>query len=106
MALFLDDAAQLALHGFEGVVDHFGERGVGAVVHSLFLGHDFMSRRDGDVDPDPKRISLLVGVVRLLDSDVASVDVVAEFFEARCFFKDDLVDGVGFIDAPVTDVDG
>jgi hypothetical protein len=45
-------------------------------------------------------------VVGLLDGDVATVDVVAEFFQARCFFENDLIDGVGFFDAPVTDVDG
>ena len=106
VALLLDDATQLALHGFESVVDHFGERRVGAVVHSSFIGDQFVAGRDGDIDPDTVGISLLMGVVRLLDGDVATVDVVAEFFQARRFLEHDLVDGVGFIDASVSDVDG
>ena len=106
VALFLDDAPQLALHGFEGVMDHFFERGVGAVVHAFFVSDQFVAGRDGDVDPDPKRIPFLMGAVRLLDGDVATVDVVAEFFQARRFLEDGLVDGVGFIDAPIGDVDG
>ena len=65
-----------------------------------------MAGRDGDIDPDTVGVSFLMGVVRLFDRDVATVDVVAEFFQARRFLEDDLVDGVGFIDAPVSDVDG
>jgi len=105
VALLLDNASQLALHGLEGIVDHFRERGVGAIVHPSFIGDQFVAGRHGDIDPDPIGISLLMGVVRLLDGDVATVDVIAEFFQARRFLKDDLVDGVGFIDAPVGDVD-
>jgi hypothetical protein len=104
--LLFDYPAQLALHGLEGVVDHFGERLVRTVVHPSFVGDQFVARRHGDIDPDPVRISLLMGVVRLLDGDVATVDVIAEFFQARCFLEHDLVDGVGFVDAPVSDVDG
>jgi hypothetical protein len=106
VALLLDDAAQLALHSFEGVVDHFGEWCVGAVVRSSFIGDQFVARRDSDIDPDPEGVSLLMGMVRLFNGDVATVDVVAEFFQARRFLEDDLVDGVGFVDAPVSDVDG
>ena len=97
--LFLDDASQLALHGLERVVDHFGERRVGAVVHSLFVGDQFVPGRNGDVDPDPERISFLMGVVRLLDGNVAAVDVVAEFLEARRLIHDELINVVGFHDA-------
>ena len=105
-ALFLDNAAQLALHGFERVVDHFGKWGVGAVVHPFFIRDQFMTGRDGDIDPDPKRISFLMGVVWLLDGDVAAVDVIAEFFQARRFLHDELVDVIGFRDAAVGDIDG
>ena len=83
-----------------------GERRVRAVVHASFIGDQLMTGRDGDIDPDPVGISFLMSVVRLLNGDVATVDVVAEFFQARGFLEDDLVDGVGFIDAPVSDVDG
>lgn len=106
VALLLHDAAQLALHGFESVVDHLGERRERAVVDTLFVRDELMSRRNGNVDPDPKRISFLMGVIRLLDGNVAAVDVVAEFFEARCFIENELIDVVGFGDAAVGDVDG
>ena len=64
-----------------------------------------MTGRDGDVDPDPERISFLMGVVRLLDGHVATVDVVAEFFKTRRFLHDELIDIVGFCDAAVGDFD-
>ena len=38
VALFLDHAPQLALHGFKSVVDDFRQWRVGTVVHSLFIG--------------------------------------------------------------------
>jgi hypothetical protein len=41
----------------------------------------------------------------LLDGDVTPVDVVAEFFQARCFIQHELIDVVGFLDAAVGDVD-
>ena len=47
-----------------------------------------------------------MGVVRLLDGNVATVDVVAEFFQARRFFHDELIDVVGFRDAAIGDVNG
>ena len=104
--LFFDDPAQLALHGFESVVNHFGERSVGAVIHSLFVGHQFVAGRNGDVDSDPKGISFLMGMVRLFDRNVAAIDVIAEFFQARRFLEDKLIDVVGFRDAAIGDVDG
>jgi hypothetical protein len=58
------------------------------------------------IDPDPKGISFLMSVVRLLDGNVAAVDVIAEFFQARRFLQDELIDLVGFSDAAVGDVDG
>lgn len=88
VALFLDDPTQFALHGFEGVVDHFAERRMGAVVHSLFVRDDLMPGRNGDIDPDPKRVSFLMRVIRLLDRDVAAVDVIAKLFEVRCLIQD------------------
>ena len=44
-------------------------------------------------------------VIRLLDGDVTSVDVVAEFFEAGRFFQNELIDLFGFLDAAIGDVD-
>jgi hypothetical protein len=45
-------------------------------------------------------------VIRLLDDDITPVDVVAEFFQPRCFFEHELIEVVGFFDAAVSDVDG
>ena len=41
--LFVHDAAQLAFHRFESVVDHFVDRCVCAVVLLLFIGHEFVT---------------------------------------------------------------
>jgi len=38
-------------------------------------------------------------------ANVAPVDVIAEFLEARRFFENELVYRLGFIDAAVGDVD-
>src|SRR5947207_15719918 len=59
-ALFLHDAAEFALHGLESVVDHFGEWGVAAVVHSFFVRDELVAVRGGDIDPDPAPTSLFV----------------------------------------------
>ena len=104
--LLVDQTAQLALHGFKGVVDHFGERRMGAFVQSSFVRDEFVAGRDGNIDPNAKRVSLLMRVIRLLDGDVAPVDVVAEFFKAGCFLEHEIVDGFGFIDTAVGDVNG
>ena len=50
--------AQLPLHRLERVVDNFGERRVRAVIHLLFIGDEFVARRDGDIDADPELVSL------------------------------------------------
>ena len=46
--------AQLPLHRFESVVDYFGQSGVRAVIHLLFIRDQFVARRDRDIDPDAK----------------------------------------------------
>src|ERR1700731_824483 len=80
-ALFLDEMAQLALHRFERVVNHFVERFVRAVVHLLFFGHELVARSHRHIDAAPVRITFVMSVVRLLNRDVAAIDVVAKFFE-------------------------
>jgi hypothetical protein len=40
--LLFNNTAQLSLHRFESVVDHFVERFVRAVVHLSFVGHQFV----------------------------------------------------------------
>lgn len=83
--------AQLAFHRFESVVDNFGQRGVRSIVHLLFVGDEFVTRRHGDIDAHPELVSLLVRVIGLLDGDVASIDVVAKFVEPGRFLKNELV---------------
>ena len=102
--LLIDESPQLALHGLESVMDHFRQRRVGAVVHPLFLRDQLVAGRHRHVDPDPERIAFLMGVVRLLNGDIAPVDVVAELFQAGRLFQDELIDVVGFLDAAVGDV--
>ena len=104
VTLFLNDAPQFALHRFECVVDYFGERRMGAVVDPLLVGNQFVSRRDRHIDAHPEPISFLMSAVWLLDGHVAAIDVIAEFFQARRFLHDELIDVVGFRDAAVGDV--
>ena len=73
--------AQLTFHGLERVVDDFVERFVRAVVLLFFVSHQLVPRPDRHIDATTIRVSLVMGVVRLLDGDVASVDVVAKFVE-------------------------
>jgi hypothetical protein len=99
--LFLDEMPQLAFHRFESVVDNFGQRGVRAVVHLLFVGDEFVAGRHCDIDAYSKLIPFLMRVIGLLDSDVTSVDVIAEFFEPGRFLQDELVDFLGFLQATI-----
>ena len=77
--------AQLTFHRLESVVDHFGQRGVRAVVHLLFVGDEFVTRRHGDIDAHSKLVSFLMGMIGLFDRDITSIDVIAEFFEPGRF---------------------
>jgi hypothetical protein len=104
--LFFDEVAQLALHGLERVMDHFIERFVRAVVVLFFVGNQFVPRPDGDVDPAPIRIAFVMGVVCLLDGDVAAIDVIAKFVEPRGVSHDQVVDLVRFFHTAVSDVNG
>ena len=102
--LNVDEVAQLALHGFEGVVDHFVEGVVGAVVLLLFVGNKLVTARNGHVNANTVLISFVMGVVRLFDRDVAAINVVAEFLEPRGFVQHEIVDLVGFFQTPITDL--
>src|ERR1043166_5028239 len=62
-ALFFDEVAELTLHDFEGVVDDFVERLVGAVVHLLFVRDELVPRRDRPVDPAAVGVSFGGGLV-------------------------------------------
>ena len=102
--LNVDEVAQLALHGFKGVVDHFVKRIVGAVVFLLLVGDEFVTARNGHVNANTVLISFVMGVVRLFDRDVAAINVVAEFLEPRGFVQHEIVDLVGFFQTPITDL--
>src|SRR5437762_2990782 len=92
LSLFLDQMAQLALHRLERVVDHFVERLVRTVIHLLFVAHQFMPWPNSNVDPTTVRISFLMGMVCLLDRDVAAVDVIAKLVEPRGISHYQIVD--------------
>jgi len=102
--LNVDEVAQLALHGFEGVVDHFVKRIVRAVVLLLFVGNKLVTARNGHVNANTELISFVMGVVRLFDRDVAPINVIAEFFQPRGFVQYEIVDLVGFFQTPITDL--
>ena len=102
--LLVYDAAQLALHCFERVVNGFGQRRMRAVIHLFFSGNQFVPWSHRHIDADVIRIPLLVRVVSLLDGHVAAVDVIAKFLESRCIFQNEVVDLVRFFQTPVQDL--
>lgn len=101
--LLVHHAPQLALHRFESVVDHFVERLVRAVVHLPLVSDQLVASRHGHIDPAPAGVSLVMGVIGLLDGHVTAVDVVAKFFQSRCIFQNEIVNQVGFFQTPVRD---
>ena len=102
--LFFNNAAQLPFHRFESVVDHFVERLVRAVVHLLFVGHEFVTACNSYIDATTVRISFLMCVIGLLDSDIAAVDVVAKSFQSGCIIQNEIVDLVRFFQTPISDL--
>jgi hypothetical protein len=44
-----------------------------------------------------------MGVIGLLDGDIAAVDVVAKFFQTRCIIQNESVDLVRFFQTPISD---
>ena len=77
--LFVYDPAQLPLHYLERVVYHLRQGLVRSVIDLFFFRDQFVARRDGDINPHPELVSFFVSVIRLLDSNVAPADVIAEF---------------------------
>ncbi len=96
--------AQLALHCFEGVVNHFVERIVRAVVFLLLVGDELVTARNGHINANAESISFVMGVVWLFDRDVAAINMVAKFLEPRCFSQNEIVDLVGFFQTAITDL--
>ena len=103
-ALFVNDAAQLALHRFERVVNHLVERLVRAIVHLLLISNELVTARDGHIDSASVGISFVMGVIGLLDCDVAAVDMIAKPFQARRIIQNEIVDLVRFFQTPISDL--
>lgn len=99
--LLVYNPTQLALHGLEGIVDHFLKRFVGTVIHLPFIGYEFMARRHGHIDPTPVWISLVMIVICLLDRDIAAVDVVTKSLKPCGIFQNEIVDLIRFFQTPV-----
>ena len=99
--MFLDEVPQLTLHRLERVVDHFVERLVRTVVLLLFVAHQFVTGTHRHIDPAPIGISLLMGVVLLLDCDIAAVDVITKSLESFCIIQNEIADLVRFFQTPI-----
>ena len=80
--LLFYNTTQLALHGFERVMDDFLERFVSTVIHLSFVGHKLVPRRNGHVDPAPVWIAFVMVVIGLLDCHIAPVDVITKSLES------------------------
>ena len=102
--LLVHHAAQLAFHDFEGVVHHFCQRIVRAVIDLFFFGHQLVTGRDGDVDSHPVLVSFFMGVIGLLDGNVAPAAVIAEFVQAFGFLQYHLFNAEGFFQATIRDI--
>ena len=103
-SLLVHDAAQLALHRFERVVNHLVDRSMRAVVHLLFISDQLVATRHGHINSAPVRISLLMRVIRLLDGHIAAVDVVAKSFKPCGVIQNEIVDLVRFFQTPIGDL--
>jgi hypothetical protein len=102
--LLVHNAAQLALHGFKRVVHHFCKRIVRAVIDLLFFRYQLVPGRDSNIDPDPKLVSLFVGVIRLFDSYIAATDMITELVQPGCLLQHHLFDSEGFFQAAISDL--
>jgi len=102
--LFVHHPAQLPLHCLERVVYHLCQRIVRAVIDLFFFSDQFVSGRDGDINPHPELVSFFVSVIWLLNSNVAPADVIAKFVQPGGFLQHQLFDSLGFFQATVSDV--
>ena len=104
VALLVDDATQLAFHRLEGVVNGLGERFVPAIVRLFLIGDELVASGNRYIDANAEQVPLVMGVVRLLDGDVAPVDMVAKFLKPGRSFQNQLVDRFGFVDSTIGNV--
>ena len=102
--LLVHHPAQFPFHDLEGVVHHFCQRIVRSIIDLFFFCHELMTGREGHINPDPILVSLFVGVVRLLNSNIAPADMITEFVQARRFLQHHLFDSEGFLQAAISDV--
>ena len=102
--LFVHNATQFALHRLERVVNHLVDRLVRAVVHLFFISHKLVAARHRHIDAAPVRTPFLMGVIGLLNRNIATVDVVAKFLESRGIIQNEIVDLVRFFQTPIRDL--
>ena len=102
--LFVHHPAQFPLHYLEGVVDYLRQRLVRTVINLFFFRDQFVSGRDGDINPHSELVSFFVSMIRLFDRDVAAADVIAKFVQPGRFLQHQLFDSLGFLQAAVSDV--
>src|SRR5262245_5135817 len=74
---------------------------MGAVIHLLFIGHEFVPRCHSEVDTASIRISLLMRVIGLLNGDIAAVDMIAKPLESCCIIENDFVNLARFLQTPI-----
>lgn len=103
-SLSLYQVPQLPLHSLERIVYHFSQRLVCSVVHLLFLCHQLVPRRDGDIDAHTKLISFLVGMIGLLDCHVATADMIAKLVQARGLGAHHLFNPIALVESAVSDI--
>jgi hypothetical protein len=100
-SLLVHNATQLALHGFERVMNDFFEWFVSAVIRLPFIGHKLVPRRYGHVDPASVWIPFVMIVIGLLDCDIAAIDVITKSLESFCIIQNEIVDLVRFFQTPI-----
>jgi hypothetical protein len=103
-SLLVHNAAQLALHRFERVVNHLVERLMRAIVFLPLVGDYFMPPCHGHIDATPIGISFLMRVIGLFNGHITAVDVIAKFFQSRCIIQNKIVDLVRFFQTPIRDL--
>ena len=79
----------------------FFEQFVRAVIHLCFIGDKLVARCHGHVDSAPVWIPFVMGVIGLLDSDIATVDVITKSLESFCIVQNEIVDMVRFFQTPI-----
>jgi predicted lactoylglutathione lyase len=71
----------------------------------LFVRHQFVSRRDRDIDANAERIPGMLRMIRFLNRHRAADDVIAKPIEPGGFAVNESVDVFGFFNAAIGDFD-